>query len=210
MSANSDDAPRLYLITPFIADASAFIATFEAALDAGDIACVFLRVRADDPETAQTIFRRLAPVAQRRGAACLAADPQFAASAGADGVHIDGVGAPLHAALAALRPKWIVGAGDLKTRDDAMQAGEAGVDYLMFGGPAEQRDFASVRETTAWWAEIFNVPCVAYAHRLEEITELARAGADFVALCGAVWEDPRGAAAALETAKRMLAQEPAA
>lgn len=159
MSPISEDAPRLYLITPLIADGSAFVAAFETALGAGDIACVFLQVKAADPDGAQTIVRRLAPIAQRRGIACLVSDPQLAADTDADGVHIDGVGARLEAALAAMQPGRIVGAGGLKTRDEAMQAGEAGVDYLMFGGPAEQQAFANVRERVAWWAEIFNLPC---------------------------------------------------
>jgi thiamine-phosphate pyrophosphorylase len=212
MSAISKDAPRLYLITPLIADASAFVAPFEAALRAGDIACVFLQVKAADPDGAQRIVRRLAPIAQRRGIACLVSDPQLAADTDADGVHIDGVGPRLEAALAAMQPGRIVGAGALETRDEAMQAGEAGVDYLMFGGPAEQQAFANVRERVVWWVEIFNPPCVAYAQTLEEVAELARARADFVALCSAVWEDPRGVAAALEAAGRMLAgaREPAA
>jgi thiamine-phosphate pyrophosphorylase len=165
-----------------------------------------------DPDGAKAIIRRLAPIAQRRGIACLVADPQLAAETDCDGVHVNGVGPALEAAVAVMKPQRIVGTGGLKTRDDAMQAGEAGVDYLMFGGPGEQRDFAKIRDRIAWWAEIFNLPCVAYAQALDEVAELARAGADFVALCGAVWDDPRGPAEALEAAGRLLAgaREPAA
>lgn len=203
-------APRLYLITPPIIDAAAFVAPFEAALGAVDIACVFLQTA--DPAGAKAIIRRLAPIAQRRGIACLVSDPQLAAETDCDGVHVNGVGPALEAALAVMKPQRIVGAGGLKTRDDAMRAGEAGVDYLMFGGPGEQRDFAEIRERVAWWAEIFNPPCVGYAQALGEVAELARAGADFVALCGAVWDDSRGPVEALEAAGRLLAGacEPAA
>jgi thiamine-phosphate pyrophosphorylase len=208
----SEDAPRLYLITPLIAEAAGFVATFEGALDASDIACVFLRVEMDDPHDATRIVRQLAPLAQRRGVACLVGDPQLAARGDADGVHIEGFGARLDAALATMKPARIVGVGGLMGRDDAMRAGEAGVDYLMFGGSDDQLSFAQIRERIAWWAEIFNLVCVAHAQRLDEVGELARAGADFVALSAAVWNDPCGAAAAVAEAARALAgaREPAA
>jgi thiamine-phosphate pyrophosphorylase len=203
-------AARLYLITPPLIDAAVFVAPFEAALGASDIACVLLQ--AAEPDGAKAIVRHLAPLAQRRGVACLVTDPQLAAETDCDGVHVNGVGPALEAALAVMKPQRIVGVGGLKTRDDAMQAGEAGVDYLMFGAPREQRDFAEIRDRIAWWAEIFSPPCVAYAKALEEIAEFARAGADFVALCGAVWDDPRGPHAALEAAGHLIAaaREPAA
>ncbi len=200
-------APRLYLITPPIADAAGFAASFEAALGAADIACVLLR--AAEPGGAI----RLAPIAQRRGIACLVSEPKLAEETDCDGVHAHGVGPALKAALAAMKPQQrIVGVGGLKTRDDAMCAGEAGADYLMFGGPGEQHDFAQIREWISWWAEIFNLPCVAYAQTLAEVAELVGAGADFVALCGAVWDDPRGPVGALQAAGRLLAaaREPAA
>ncbi len=206
----SEDAPRLYLITPRIADAAGFVAAFESALDAGDIACVLLRLDAADPNDAAAIVRQLAPLAQRRGAACLIEDLHLAAKTDVDGVHVNGAGPALEAALAAMKPDRIVGVGGLTGRDDAMRAGELGVDYLMFGGPGEKAGFAEIRDRVAWWAEIFNPACVAYARQLEEVAELARVGADFVALCGAIWEDPRGAAAAIAAAHALaVAREPA-
>jgi thiamine-phosphate pyrophosphorylase len=199
-------APRLYLITPTIDAPAAFIAPFEAALTAGDIACVLLRT-AD-----AAIVRRLAAIAQRRCVACLVGDPHLAVQTDCDGVHVEGVGPQLETALASMKPGAIVGAGSLASRHDAMTAGEAGVDYLMFGGPGKAYEFEEVRERTAWWGEIFNPPCVAYARVFDEIAPLARAGADFVALCDAIWCDPRGPAAGVEEAGRLLAaaREPAA
>jgi thiamine-phosphate pyrophosphorylase len=194
--------PRLYLMTPLVSDAAAFAASFEAALGACDIACVFLRASAGD---AKAMVRQLAPIAQRRGIACLVSDPHLAIANDCDGVHVDGVGPQLEAALAAMKPQRIVGVGGIDTRHDAMSAGEAGADYVMFGAPDEQRDFAEIRERTAWWAEIFTLPCVAYAQTLDEIAELARAGADFVGICGAVWDDARGPVEALQAASRALA-----
>jgi thiamine-phosphate pyrophosphorylase len=202
----TEDAPRLYLITPPIVDASAFAPLFEAALDAGDIACVFVRIEARDEGTAKKIIRTLAPLAQERGAACLVQDPQLAIRADADGVHIDSIGDALGTALERLRPGRIIGVGGLTSRDAAMAAGEADVDYLMFGGPATQEAPAIIKERVAWWAEIFNVPCVAYVSDLADIAEFVQAGADFIALGDVVWNDPRGVATAVREAGAALAK----
>jgi thiamine-phosphate pyrophosphorylase len=200
-----EEVPRLYLITPPIADAASFAAAFEAALDAADFACVLLRTARLEPGAAKKIVQALAPLAQKRGAACLVEDAQIAMRADADGVHMVGLGDRLEAAIDSLRPDKVVGAGGITSRDDAMTAGEADVDYLMFGGPEEAFSFDQILERVTWWAEIFTLPCVAYAHKLEEIAEFAHAGADFVAICEAVWADPRGAAAAAGEAASMLA-----
>ncbi len=87
---------------------------------------------------------------------------------------------------------------------------KSGADYVMFGGPDAAEDVASLVERIAWWAEIFTLPCVAYADGLADVGPLAAAGADFVALGNAVWQHEQGVAAAIETAMRALAsaQEP--
>jgi thiamine-phosphate pyrophosphorylase len=83
-------------------------------------------------------------------------------------------------------------------RDEAMTAGEMGADYVMFGEPRGEGPAMPLElllERVGWWAEIFETPCVAYAETVEAAGRLARAGADFVALEGAVWEadSPAGA-----------------
>jgi thiamine-phosphate pyrophosphorylase len=205
--AMPNDAPRLYLITPPISDWTPYPLLFEAAMATCDVACVLLRIAAHEQGEKGEIVRALAPLVQMRGVACLVADdPQWAVRASADGVHVDGAGERLQLALRALHPGHIAGAGGLPTRDAAMAAGEAGADYLMFGGGAETH--AQIVERVAWWSEIFNVPCVGYAHDLGAIGDLVRAGADFIALGDAVFADPRGAAAALRDAARLMAPTP--
>ena len=209
---------RLYLITPPVAKAADFAAILEAALDAGDVACVLLRLAARDEGEAKKIIRTLNEIAQPRGAAVLVeADagshsPGVATRANADGVHFSrGLSPELENTLKSLQPERIVGIGGLKTKDDAMTAGEAGVDYLMFGEPAPDGftpDIARTLERAAWWAEIFNVPCVAFAARLPDVAALSDAGVDFVALGDAVWSDPRGPAAAVAEADRLLQPPP--
>ena len=205
------DAPRLYLITPPISDWTPYPLLFESAMAACDVACVLLRIAAHEQDEKEKIVRALVPQVQQHGVACLVAyDPQWAVRVNVDGVHIDGSGKTLDVALRALKPGHIVGAGGLPTRDAAMAAGEAGADYVMFGGPCGAETHAAIVERVAWWAEIFNVPCVGYAHDLGAIGDLVRAGADFIALGDAVFADPRGAAAALRDAARLMAPTPEA
>jgi thiamine-phosphate pyrophosphorylase len=192
------DAPtcRLYLVTPplGLGDLTTFAPRFAAALAAGDVASALVRVAPEAQGDAKRIVERMVEAAARYDAAILIdGEPRLAARVGADGAHVTGVGDRLAEALASLRPERIVGVGGLRGRDDAMAAGEAGADYVMFGEP--HRDgwtppFAETAERVAWWAEIFETPCVAYAARLEDVAALAAAGADFVALGDALWSAP--------------------
>jgi thiamine-phosphate pyrophosphorylase len=199
-------APRLYLITPAVGDGAALAPALDAALGACDIACVLLRTAAAMDATARCeTVALLAGLAQRHGVACLVEnDIALARLARTDGVHMAATDPALASALQALHPAHIVGVGGLTTRDAAMAAGEAGVDYLMFGGPTDAAAHAAIVERVAWWAEIFNVPCVGYAADLAGIADLVLAGADFIALCDAVFADPRGAAVALREASAVV------
>ncbi|SRR5260370_15578754 len=204
---------KLYLLTPLLreADLDAFASTLTGMLDAGDVACVLARLAADAQGDAKKIAGRLVEIAAAADVALLIDnDPRLAARIGADGAHISGGGAMLNEALSSLKPERIVGAGMLRTRDDAMNAGEAGADYVMFGEP--RRDgftppAAETIERVEWWAEIFEPPCVGYAASLEDVGPLADAGADFVAVGDAIWSAP-APAEALAQARAILARRP--
>ena len=74
-----------------------------------------------------------------------------------------------------------------------MTAAELGADYVMFGEPGEagaRPAFGAIEERIAWWAEVFEAPCVGYAAEAAEVAALAAAGADFVALGDWLWHDP--------------------
>jgi len=89
-----------------------------------------------------------------------------------------------------------------------MLAAEAGADYVMFGEPDENRNrpsFDAVVERVAWWAEVFEIPCVGFAATLDEVQPIAAAGADFVAVGDCIFADARGCAAAVADAARRLA-----
>jgi thiamine-phosphate pyrophosphorylase len=198
--AEARPAPRLYLVTPPVADAQAFSLQLAAALAAGDVAAVLLRLAEADERTQINRAKALSPVVQDKGAALLlGGHADLVARAGADGAHLTGI-AEFTAALEQLKPERIVGVGGIVTRHDAMSAAEAGADYVMFGEPGaagERPSFEAIEERVAWWAEVFEAPCVAYAASIDEVAPLVKAGADFVALGDWFWRDPQTIAAAM-------------
>jgi thiamine-phosphate pyrophosphorylase len=181
-----------------------------AALDTADVAAVLLRLAAADERTLINRVKTVASTVQEKGVALLLeGHADIVAHAGADGAHLRGLAA-FQSALAMLKPARIAGCGGLISRHDAMEAGEAGADYVMFGEPAEDHSrpsFDSVLERIAWWAEIFEVPCVGFAAALSDVQPLDAAGADFVAVGECIYDQPRGVPAALREAARHLASE---
>ncbi len=191
-------APRLYLVTPPLAESQGFAAQLAAALDGADVAAVLLRLAEADERTLINRAKALAPIVQDKGAALLlGGHADLVARAGADGAHLTGV-PEFTDALGRLKPERIVGVGGLSTRHDAMAAAEGGADYVMFGEPGaagERPAFEAIAERVAWWAEVFEAPCVGYAAAMEEVAPLVAAGADFVALGDWLWRDPAATAA---------------
>jgi thiamine-phosphate pyrophosphorylase len=197
--------PRLYLMTPPVDDAAAFVGPLSEALAAGDVAAVLLRLAASDERGQINRIKAITPSVQAQGAALLvdgrAGQDRLVARSGADGAHMTGID-DFNAALGHLKPDWIVGCGGLSTRHDAMAVAEAGADYVMFGEPdanGERPGFDAVLERVSWWAEVFEAPCVGYAAAIAEIAPLVAAGADFIAIGGAVddwlWGNPEHIAA---------------
>ena len=192
-------APRLYLVTPPVADPDAVANDLADALNATDIAAVLLRL-AEGTETAQLDrIKALRILIQSNGAALLLdGHAELCARGETDGAHLTGIDA-FTAAAPALKPARIAGCGGLNTRHDAMLAGEAGADYVMFGEPdadGRRPSFDAILERVAWWAETLTIPCVAYAANLDEGEALAGAGADFIAVGENIWRDARAVAAA--------------
>ncbi|WP_018263691.1 thiamine phosphate synthase [Methylobacterium sp. WSM2598] len=174
-------------------------ARLSAACRAGDVAAVILRLAAADERALIRRVKDVAPAVQEAGAALVVAcdapgiDPvALAARAGADGVHA-GAGEEPGEALRDLRERLrdgrILGVGSLTSRHAAMEAGEAGADYVLFGEEPRATP-AGTRALAAWWAEIFETPCVALARSLDAVADLAATGAEFVALDPALWEGP--------------------
>jgi len=200
---------RLFLLTPrlTLAEVGAFAPRFAAAAEATRAASALVRLAPGADGDAKGILAPLLPIAVRLDVALMVElDPRLVARIGADGTHFTGAGPGLADALNSLHPERIVGVGGLKLRGEAMEAGEAGADYIMFGEP--RRDgwtppFEDTLERIGWWAEIFQTPCVGYAATLDEAEELAAAGADFVAIGDALWSAPVLEDAARDVARRI-------
>jgi thiamine-phosphate pyrophosphorylase len=199
-------APRLYLVTPSL-DTPGLAAKLAEALDAADVAAVLARPTAGSDANLIQQVQGIAPAIQARGVALLIdGHPEAVERAGADGAHLTQLAA-LQTALPVLKPRYIVGCGGLSSRHDAMVAGERGADYVMFGEPdpdGRRPAFAAILDRVAWWAELFEVPCVGWAMSLDEIAGLTGAGADFIAVADAVWAHPGGSGAAVATAAAQL------
>ena len=200
--------PRLYLVAMLGDDPAATAAALVPALGAGDVAAVLLRLAAADERTLINRIKEIAPAVQDRGIALLLdGRVDLAARAGADGAHVSGIEA-IKDAVSAFKRERIVGAGGLASRHDAMVAAESGVDYVMFGEPdaaGKRPSFEAIQDRVAWWSEVFEVPCVAYADSMAEVDALG--AAEFVALGPFVFDDPRGPAAAVADASARLAAE---
>ena len=207
-----DPDGRLYLIAPpTLPDLAGFADALARALDAGDVAALQLRLK-DVPDT--EVLRAAAaliPVAQARGVAVLMNDRMdLAKASGCDGVHLgQGDGDPV-AARKLLGAEAMIGVTCHASRHLAMQAGEAGADYVAFGaffptGTKETMHQADP-ELLEWWSEMFEVPCVAIGGiTAANCPPLVRAGADFLAVVGAVWNHPEGPAAGVRAMNAAIA-----
>jgi thiamine-phosphate pyrophosphorylase len=177
--------PSLFLISPILENA-AQLGGLDRAISSVPFASVWLRLALADDRRRLALAREGIAIVQQRQAAALvdADDPRFAARAGADGLHLR-YSEPAFAEALRLRPDRIVGVGGLKQRDDAMSAGEAGADYVMFGEPMPDGftpPLAKTLERCRWWAEIFETPCIGYAADVEAAAAIAGTGAEFIAL----------------------------
>jgi thiamine-phosphate pyrophosphorylase len=174
------------LVTPPVEDADAMAFRLMQAMAGGDVAAILLRLAPGDDRSRIERVKRLAGPVQGNNVALIVEDNALVASrGGADGVHLTGGPAAIAEARSSLKTERIIGAGGLRARHDAMDVGEAGVDYVMFGEPrpdGSMPPLPAVIERAGWWAEIFETPCVAYAPDAEAIEPLVETGAEFVAL----------------------------
>jgi thiamine-phosphate pyrophosphorylase len=167
---------QLYLAAPAVLPAG-FGATLAGVLDAVEVACLRLPPAADIEE--------LVHLAQQRGTAVvIAGEIELAARLGADGVHLPDLRS-YGAARSRLGADAILGVACGDSRHLAMEAGEAGADYV---------SLAPDLELVRWWAEMMVVPVVVeLGEGLDLAADFIAAGAEFIALSEALWRDPAGA-----------------
>jgi thiamine-phosphate pyrophosphorylase len=200
---------QLYLVSPERIDGD-FAETLKAALDGGPVAAFQLRLKGLDDHRIAAAAEPLQRICEANEVAFIVNDsPALAKRLGADGVHLgQGDGDPREA-RAMLGPAAQIGITCHDSRHLAMEAGEAGADYVAFGAffPTTTKETSHRPEPSilGWWSRLFEIPCVA----IGGITPangrvLVEAGADFLAVCNAVWGDERGPAAAVAEFQEIL------
>jgi thiamine-phosphate pyrophosphorylase len=193
---------QLYLITPPHIDAG-FAETLAAALDAGPVAALQIRLKDHSPDEVRKLAPPLIRLAQDRGVAViLNDDPELADALGCDGVHIGQQDGTVKAARAVMGKDRTVGVTCHDSRHLAMTAGEAGADYVAFGAffPTTTKDAPTQADVSilTWWTELFELPCVAIGGiTVDNAAPLVEAGADFLAVSAGVWNHADGPAAAV-------------
>lgn len=203
---------RLYLITPpVLEDLATFGHTLAEALDAGDVAALQIRLKDQPDAVIRAAVDVLAPIAKARGVAVILNDrPDLAAELDCDGVHVGQDDAPYAEARRIVGPGRMVGVTCHDSRHLAMEAAEAGADYVAFGAffPTTTKD-ARTRadpEVLSIWQESMQTPCVAIGGITAENAQgLAAAGADFLAVSAGVWAHPQGPAAAVKALNAAIA-----
>jgi thiamine-phosphate pyrophosphorylase len=196
---------RLYLITPpRLEDLAAFGRSLAQALDAGDVAALQIRLKGVTEGFIAAAVDAILPVAQARGVAVILNDrPDLAARLGCDGVHVGQQDASCSEARRTMGAGAIVGVTCHDSRHLAMEAAEAGADYVAFGAffPTATKDALTRAEPEilSIWQETMQVPCVAIGGITAETARgLACAGADFLAVSAGVWAHRDGPAAAVK------------
>jgi thiamine-phosphate pyrophosphorylase len=212
ISAVNPAACRLYLVTPPRLDPVTFRDQLAAALDAGDVGAVQLRLKDVDDDTWRRAITVLRPVVQSRGVAFLLNDrPDLACATGCDGAHVGQEDMAVREARRILGPDLTLGVSCHGSRELAMNGGEDGADYVAFGAffPSGTKTEAPVEaepEILAWWSEIMELPCVAIGGITpENCAPLVRAGADFLAVVSAVWDHPEGPGAGVRAMNAAIA-----
>jgi thiamine-phosphate pyrophosphorylase len=202
---------RLYLITPpVIPDLDAFANLLGQALDAGDVAALQIRLKPADDAAVRAAVAALAPVARRRGVAVLLNDrPDLAKETGCDGVHIGQQDATLAEARRIMGPDAMIGVTCHDDRELAWDAAEGGADYVAFGAfyptGTKTTTHRPELELLTVWQETVEAPCVAIGGiTVDTAQDLARAGADFIAVSSGVWSYAQGPAAAVKAFNERL------
>ena len=200
---------RLYLIAPARLEAG-FADQFARALDGGPVAAFQLRLKDLPDDEILRAAEQLMPLCAARDVAFILNDRMDLAKAcNADGVHLgQGDGDPREARKL-LGPSAQIGVTCHDSRHLAMEAGEAGADYVAFGAffPTDTKETGHRPDPSilGWWSTVFEIPCVAIGGITPENGRvLVEAGADFLAVCNSVWAHPQGPTAAVAAFQEVM------
>ena len=190
-------ACQLYLISPPTIDAG-FVTQLAQAFDGGQVAAFQLRLKGVDDDAIAHAADPLQKLCAERDVAFIVNDSAaLAHRLGADGVHLGQGDGDAREARKLLGPGVQIGITCHDSRHLAMEAGEAGADYVAFGAfyPTTTKETLHRPEPSilSWWTTLFELPCVAIGGITAENAEpLVAAGADFLAVSSAVWGHPNG------------------
>ncbi len=199
----SKEKCQLYLITPSKIETRCFCEQLISTLKVGNIACVQIRLKNTPEGLTRKAIDAILPITQDYGVPLiLNDDPVMALETGCDGVHIGQEDIDYTSTRNIVGRDAIVGVTCLDSIDLAMRAAERGADYVAFGAffPSTTKisDGKPTIETIKKWSEITTVPSVAIGGiTAQNCNQLILAGADFLAVISAVWEHPKGPAAAV-------------
>jgi thiamine-phosphate pyrophosphorylase len=198
---------QIFLIAPPDTDAPTCLRRFDEAIAASPVAALLLPRGARGEGSYKALVKAITPRAQAAGVAVLIeGDPGLVRTLGADGLHVEGSINEVKAATQALKPDYIVGAGRIASRHDAMSKGELGPDYVFFGPLSGPRD-PEQREMARWWSQIMEVPSVLSDPAATADTATAE-GSDFIGLGESLWSAPEGVTARLEAIAKALEAAP--
>ena len=194
---------QIFLIAPPDTDAPTCLKRFDEAIAAAPVAVLLLPRGARSEGQYKTLVKAVAPRAQAAGVAVLIeGDPGLVRTLGADGLHVEGSISEVKAATQALKPDYIVGAGRIASRHDAMSKGELGADYIFFGPLSGPRD-PEQREIARWLAQIMEVPSV-LSDPAATADSATSEGSEFIGLGDSLWAAPEGVTARLEAIAKAL------
>jgi thiamine-phosphate pyrophosphorylase len=205
---------RFYLLTPPAIALPSFADMLAAALDAGDVAAVQLRLKPAADDDIRRAAEILKPVVQSRNVAFILNDrPDLAAGTGCDGVHIGADDMPYAEARKLMGADAMIGVTCKTSRHLAMEAAEQGADYVAFGAFFDSATRGVIAEADPeileWWSRLMVVPCVAIGGITpENCGPLVKAGADFICASAGVWRHPDGPAAGVRAYEQAIAAAP--
>jgi len=206
------DYTRLVLVAPKGLPVSELVEKLRAAFEGGPIDAVILSLTDADERAQINYAKSVAELVQSNGAALVVhGEFDIVVRSGADGIHISKL-QELDAVMDR-DPKHerMIGVGGIKTRHEAMEAAEAGADYVMFGEPRPDGyvpPLDATMDAAGWWAELFNTPGIGFVDKIGEVGMMASTGIEFVALGSAIFDHPEGPTLAMKMAHDQIAHAP--
>lgn len=206
---------RLYLISPPAINLPEFSEQLKQAFDGGDVGAFQLRLKNVGDDEILKAAEKLLPICRESEVAFILNDrADLAAKTGADGVHLGQDDGKVKTARKLLGADAVIGVSCHDSKHLAMEAGEAGADYVAFGAfyPTTSKSAEALArygvptpDILNWWQTYMVLPCVAIGGiNPQNCLPLVQAGADFVAVITAVWNHPEGAKKAVEELNKVI------